>query len=492
VLATVAGACILGVPAASSAYGAKRAYVATTVVSVSPDPVGNGESPSLGADQQDRFVQGEVARLGGASVRSAVVDAMRPLRVGSISAVQIGTTDLVEVSATASSPESAVEAANAAAAGYRTQRRDGWNQVYQKRREALQQQRDLTISQLEALNGEPLTDPVTIAQQASLQAELTRVLTDEGTLATAQPDSVELTTVVEPAKLGGVSTTSSPVRKAAIAILFGGILGLGAALLASGLRRRIVDLKDLGVFALPVLMSLPKPHGDWRREILNGSTKSRQRVASNVSRLDLSRFDLSISTRRSAVALVSATGGPGTSFAALNLAVAAAELGPSLLVCAADVAEGPEQAVSLLDRYTPGIADLWEASPQLIEDVSAMIIPTSVPGLSVLPPGTPTNRSEQALQRMIGCGLPEVVSFISPRAVIDLPPLDRSAAGFELARARTSIAIVVTLGVSRVDDVGDAVQELQRRGAELIGIVAIRNRQPRMLHTTRRSNGMPK
>ena len=44
VLATIVGACALGVPATSAAYGAQADYVATTVVSVSPDPVGNGDA----------------------------------------------------------------------------------------------------------------------------------------------------------------------------------------------------------------------------------------------------------------------------------------------------------------------------------------------------------------------------------------------------------------------------------------------------------------
>jgi Mrp family chromosome partitioning ATPase len=442
--------------------------------------------PLLNVDQNNLFVQGEVAAINSRPLREDIADSLDLTDFGTVNSTQVGSTSLIQIIATAPSARQAAEVANAAASAYSDRRLAAWGASYKARLEVLEQQAARVRAQLTALNAKPAT-PDADSERAALQEELTRILSAEGALTGTRPTAGELSRVVEPAQERSASPTSSWKRLTLVAALVGGVTGLAIAIALSRRRRRIVDLEDVGILApLPVLLSLPT-------DTSGQGTLSDLRVTSPRSglttNLQISRLDLGAAPRQAVLVVVSPSGGAGTTFVAARIAAASATLGPTLVVCAADVLEAKNRARLGVDANAPGIRDVYNrllGSDGDVVDLSDVIVPTSSPNISLLPAGTPAERGKNVLEP-IALPLLKAAGAASPRVIVDAPSLDSSGVALEWARRGAAVVLVIGLGVTCADDAAAAADELERLDAGVLGVVV--NSPPRTRGRARRRRG---
>lgn len=142
------------------------------------------------------------------------------------------------------------------------------------------------------------------------------------------------------------------------------------------------------------------------------------------------------------VVVTSAVEGEGRTTCAINLALSLAlEVDTSVMLVEADVRR-PQVLERLGVAGGLGLTDLL-ADPEL--PLARALLPTSVPGLSLLPAGTPDARSHELFA---GPGMRRLVSqLIGHRpdrvVIVDAPALLRSADAGALAALATQVVVVV-------------------------------------------------
>jgi hypothetical protein len=189
---------------------------ASAQVAVAPDPPLPGQQ--LDASQPDRFVQQEALVLSGEQLRDAV---RRELGDGSdavVTATQVGTTDVIELSVTAETGARARSAAETVVRLYQ-----------QQRRQQLQARVDAAVKvveqQVAALGSDALF-------QAS-PAEYDRLVALRNQLALTPVLADDVATLVQSPLVTQPSRSSSTVRGGVTGAVLGAVLGLVAALLLS-------------------------------------------------------------------------------------------------------------------------------------------------------------------------------------------------------------------------------------------------------------------
>jgi receptor protein-tyrosine kinase len=202
---------------------------------------------------------------------------------------------------------------------------------------------------------------------------------------------------------------------------------------------------DLGRLAQAGLLV---PVGGDAREPGAGASPEQTRLAEDFRRAKralLDRVREAAATRPGGGALVvvtSAVDGEGRTTCAINLALSLAlEVDTSVTLVEADVRR-PQVLERLGVAGEIGLTDLL-ADPDL--PLSRALLPTSVPGLSLLPAGTPDARSHELFA---GPGMRRLVSqLIGHRpdrvVIVDAPALLRSADAGALAALATQVVVVV-------------------------------------------------
>ena len=142
------------------------------------------------------------------------------------------------------------------------------------------------------------------------------------------------------------------------------------------------------------------------------------------------------------VVVTSAVDGEGRTTCAINLALSMAmEVDTSVVLVEADVRR-PQVLARLGLPAGAGLSELL-ADPQM--PLARAIVPTSLPGLSVLPAGEPDARAHE---RLAGPGMRSLVTqLVGHRpdriVVVDAPALLRSADAGALAALATQVVVVV-------------------------------------------------
>jgi protein-tyrosine kinase len=168
------------------------------------------------------------------------------------------------------------------------------------------------------------------------------------------------------------------------------------------------------------------------------------------------------------IMMASAMPGEGKTFTAINLALSTAlEKDVSVLLVDADVAKPHiSRAFGVADE--PGLLDvLREESAQ----VESFIIPTDVPGLSVLPAG---RRSETATEMLASRRMEQIAQHLSASdpplvAIIDSPPLLLTSESRALAHVVGQVVLVVRAGMTAQQAVLDAIAHVGE--GRFIGLV---------------------
>lgn len=164
----------------------------------------------------------------------------------------------------------------------------------------------------------------------------------------------------------------------------------------------------------------------------------------------------------------SALPGEGKTFTSINLALSLAlEKDISVLLVDADVAKPHISKICGLEEE-PGLLDLLADDTK---DVESMILPTSVPGLSILPAG---RRNEIATELLASVHMERIVEALGAHdpnriVLLDSPPLLLTSESRALAAIVGQIVLVVRADVTPQQAVLDAISYLGENKA--IGLV---------------------
>ena len=417
----------------------------------------------------------EVAAL----VAARVGNTTAPAVLGAVSAVPVAQSNVVAITATASSAARAQAIANAFALA-----------TVENRTQTLHRQLEAIIPTLRA---QVLTLP---PAQRTGQGSLSERLASLETLR-AGPDP----TITVAALAQRPTAPSSPRKKLNIiaGILVGLIVGLGGAFALDGLDPRVRREEALRrIFRLPVLARIPRERRQsWRGPPLRPDDLSPAahesyrmlrvaldaRSGSTVSR-SMMVTDSTRSEGKSTVALIDARGGStvsrsmmvtgstrseGKSTVALNLAAVLASAGHKVMLVEADV-HRPSLAGALGVRAKLGIAgvlmgkiDLEDALitvEGLGDNLSVLLVEESA---FHLPDGLLGGADE----------LVERAKAMADYVVFDAPPVTEVSDALPLSKHVDSVLIVARLGHSRTDQLVNLGEVLTRQSVRPAGLVIV-------------------
>ncbi len=387
----------------------------------------------------------------------------------SLSVSAQGESNVVNVSATATSPELAADIANTYTEEFVYEQQNSNHAYYASALKLVNKQvAALSPKQKLSTAGVALEDR---AQSLGVLAEL-----KNGTVEVAQAATVP-------------TSPSSPktAKNTVLGAFLGLLLGLGLAFLLERLDRRVREPKDLEeIYGLPLLGVIPESKslsrsarraGNGARAVLPpGEAESFQLI-----RAHLRYFNVDRQVRTLLVA--SAAPGDGKTTIARYLAAAAARVGSRVLLVEADLRR-PTLAQQLDAQSGPGLADvligavmLGEATQMIDLDAPSGDSPPSdgvkrrtldvlVAG-AALPPNPGELLESRAMETML-----ERAQSTYDLIVIDTPPLTAVSDAFPLLRKVDGVVIVGRVGRNRRDVAQRLHETLSGAGAPLLGVIA--------------------
>jgi hypothetical protein len=226
----VAGAVLFALQAWFLTIIGGSAWQATTLLGVHADPPLAADAGSLSPDQADRFLQSEVLVIAGDEFRRDVAGRVEEDDAESIDATQVGTTDVIAITATADNAEAAAATANAAAGVYVQRRQDGTELRLTDARTEIAAQLSETSQALQDLAASGGDDAVASARRTALEGEVARLVGLDNELRLAATEAGQPATIIDPATADEAVRTASPVRNAFLGALVGALVGLLVAL----------------------------------------------------------------------------------------------------------------------------------------------------------------------------------------------------------------------------------------------------------------------
>jgi Mrp family chromosome partitioning ATPase len=370
--------------------------------------------------------------------------------LGAVSAVPVAQSNVVAITATASSAAKAQALANAFALG-----------TVANRTQTLHRQLDGIIPTLRA---QVKTLPP--AQQTG-QGSLTERLASLETLR-AGPDPT--ITVAALAQLP--TSPASPRKKLSIlaGILVGLIIGLGGAFALEGLDPRVRREEALRrIFRLPVLARIPRE----RRQSWHGAPL-RPDDLSPLAHESYRMLRVALDPRRGPTAsrsimVTGSTRSEGKSTVALNLAAVLAASGHKVMLVEADL-HRPSLASAIgirPERGTAGVlmgeVDVEDALitvDELGDNLKVLLVETSVLNL----PDGLLGGAEELVER---------AKTMADYVIFDAPPVTEVSDALPLSQHVDSVLIVARLGHSRTDQLVNLGEVLTREGVRPAGLVIV-------------------
>jgi tyrosine-protein kinase len=398
--------------------------------------------------------------------------------LGEVTATPVAQSNLVAITASASSPARAQALAN-----------DFAQQTVENRTQILHSQLDKIIptlqAQVQALPPSQRTGAGSLGERLSSLETLR-----------AGPDPT-----ISVSSLAQIPTApSSPRKKLSIVVgvLVGLVVGIGGAFALDGLDPRVRREEVLRrIFRLPVLARIPRERRrSWHgaplppREISPAAQESYRmlRVAldahriSGVSAQDVGRRahiranplapalleeDDAVPTR--SLMVTGSARAEGKSTVALNLAAVLAAAGHKVILVEADmhrpslgdaVGMRPQQGLFSVMMGEADIEDALVTVDGLSSNLHLLLVEASAPQLPDGPPGAPGRLVERAK---------EIADYV----IVDAPPVTEVSDAMPLSDHVDSVLIVARLGHSRTDQLVNLGEILMRHGVRPAGLVIV-------------------
>jgi polysaccharide biosynthesis transport protein len=244
------------------------------------------------------------------------------------------------------------------------------------------------------------------------------------------------------------------------------VLGYGGLLLFEYRTRRVTHADDAASgLGLRLLGTVP-PVGARVRAYRTGIDPQRAFAEA----IDTARTMIlygTVSDRRVRTVLVtSAVDGEGKTSLAGHLAISLTRAGYNTLLVDGDVRAPSAHNLFGLPA-SPGLCEVLRGQV----DVSSVIHPTPVPGLSVLPAGAWDLAARQALTGDRWAAVKRELEAVYDFVVVDSGPVLLVSDSLLLARDADGVLLSVLLDVSRVASVAETRNRLQSVGANVLGVV---------------------
>ncbi len=451
-------ACILVATIAAGAYAklAPRSWQAESQLLITPvngetsliglSLITNTANPTGAVSTAASFVTTpEVGTLVAARVGHTTAKAV----LGDVSATPVASSNVVAITATASSPARARAVANGFALA-----------TVQNRTQTLHKELEKIIPALQAR-----VEALPPAQRTGVGSLGERLASLQTLLAGSDPTiSVESLAQLP-------ASPSSPKTKLDIAagILVGLVIGLGAAFALEGLDPRVRREEQLrGIIRLPILARIPHERSrfSYTTPLRPGDLSPAAQEAYRMLRVALGVRVASSASR--SVMVTGSMHSEGKSTTALNLAVTIATSGRSVILVEADL-QRPSLAAALGVDAPQGVAEV------LMGDISledALVTFEGTEGnLKVLLAGRYGSLADgllTAADRLV-----EPAKELADYVIFDTPPVTDVSDILPLSQHVDDVLIVSRLGHSRVDQLVNLGEVLSRQGVRPTGLVIV-------------------
>jgi len=376
---------------------------------------------------------------------------------GATSASAVGDTDIVTVSAVATSPELATQIANTYSTIFVNEQGSSNQRYYTSALNVLERQlADMSPVQKASTNGLTLQSR---AQSLSILAEIRSGSVQIGQLAT-QPTA---------------PSTPKTKRNVALAVILGLLLGGLLVYVLEHLDRRLRDTDELErIYQLPLLGVVPQSSdlAQTRRSPETGALQVGPESESfSLIRAHLRYFN--VDSELHTILVSSASPGDGKTTVAFRLAAAAAATGSRALLLEADLRRPTVHNHVPVDRGL-GLSDVLIGAVPFSEAVQEVELEPSggqsLRALDVLFAGTlppnPSELMESSTMKSLLADVRDTYEFV----VIDSPPITAVSDAFPLLLSVDGVIVVARLGQDRrfTERAHDIFQEV---GAPMLGIV---------------------
>lgn len=435
-------------------------YTATSVVVVGSASTQSTSSRS--PDQDAVLAGGYVVILNSPSQQRALKAIGKIPDDVEIAASPVAGSPFINISATASSPEVAIQASEAYATGFVDNTLKQFSDIVSERLAPLRQ-RLQEVSTKIAANEQQLADPASLTpeQRTGLSGELDTLqaeasgLSEQLRVQAAVSGNPNLAGLYQ--KPDGTDITSPRVVTNGVLGLVGGlILGGAVALILGALELRIRSASDVRRrLELPTLGSVSSGRGrihDARR------AEDFKILASALSVMKPPVTSISV---------VSPSEGEGKTLVAENLARYRAAQGGRVILVEADMRS--DRGDDRGGRQPEGLADLLRSAGRV--DIRNYMRETDFPGLWVIPSGT---RTEDPYTLFSSERIQEVIAQATAEAdlvIIDTPGLLAAAESQLISAGTDGSVLVLDTTTTQPSAALEARDLLRRGGANIIGVV---------------------
>lgn len=485
---------------------ANEIYSTTAALTIGQSPSFSTTGLAVGREVDPvREMATQLQVIRSSEVSGQVADALGPAadRIISVSARNVGDTDIVALTVQSVDPRVAAAAANAYAETYIEQRQNVAAGVLAQRQaeiEALMAEAEAKIAELEpqidALTTQvatlepqvlsnPAASPELRAEYASATTDRDAILRERETQSAKvsalqeQGDQLEVavalqgdtgTVIIERASIPGSPISPTPRQDALVAAAIGLVLGLGLAYGRETLDDRIHDVAALekAVPGVPVLASTPKLKGKTGDLVVPVIHAPSSQAAERFRTLRTG-VEFALQQQQHATLLVtSAWGTEGKSTTVANLAVSLAKAGRRVAVVDCDLRR-PKLAKFFGTPNDVGLSTYLTGDADPDEIIHKVLL--SGHNLLVIPSGpTPQNPAE-LLGTPAMAKLFEMLSLDADVIIVDSPPVLPVADTLVLSRSSDAVLFVMSAHRTRASRLKEAINRVARTQTPVLGMV---------------------
>jgi polysaccharide biosynthesis transport protein len=411
-------------------------------------------------------------------IQSAQVQDAVTKKIGSapgVAVTQVGTTNVVDISATSPDPDEAAKVANAYATSYLEVSSGNYLSSINAQVAQYQSQINGLQTQIDQINGQ-LSD-ASGTNASNLESQLTSLLAQQQSVKTALASLQQSAAnasggqVVTPATPSSSPSSPKRTRDALIALAGGLLLGLGLALLRDYFDDRIRSREDLeeAVPTIPIVGMIPEV-SDWRnrrKPFLVELARPRSPAAEAYRSLRTSIQFMSLDHPVKLLQITSGAASEGKTTTSANLAVAMAEAGTQVVLISCDLRKPRIHEFFDLPNGV-GLTSVLLGNVELHDALQSV---PGVPNLTLLGSGpVPPNPSELLSGRRAGQVFADLTREFEV-VLLDSSPLLPVTDGSILAGLSDAVLLVAAADYSTKRDVGRSLESLSRVSANVVGLV---------------------